>query len=86
VNTAPSFSQLRLLSDQELHQELTSRDHDEAARTAIMVELIRRGSRSTSRPNWVQWLTLAFSLIAAILAGIAAAPVFDGIGESGWFD
>ena len=86
MKTAPSFSQLRLMSEEDLAKELASHDHDDVARSAIQTELMRRMARTRSRPNWVQWLTLGFSIAAAILAGIAAFPVVEGLGDSPWFD
>ncbi len=86
VNTSPSFSQLRLMSEDDLAKELAARDHDDATRSAIQSELLRRIAGARSRPNWVQWLTLGFSIMAAILAAVAALPVVEGLGESRWFD
>jgi hypothetical protein len=74
------------MSDDELAKELATGGHDEAARMAILGEMIRRGARERSRPNWLQWLTLAVALGAAILAGIAAYPVLDDGGPGRWFD
>lgn len=86
VNTVPSFSHLRLMSEDDLAKELAARDHDEATRNAIQAELLRRMTRGKARPNRVQWLTLAFAILAAIFAGIAAVPAIDGLGDSRWFD
>lgn len=74
------------MSEDDLAKELAARDHDEATRGALQSELLRRIAGARSRPNWVQWVTLVFSILAAILAAIAAYPVVEGVGESRWFD
>lgn len=74
------------MSEDDLAKELAARDHDDVTRGAIQSELLRRMGRARSRPNWVQWLTLGFAILAAILAGVAAFPVIEGVGESRWFD
>ena len=86
MNARPSVAQLRLLSDDELQHELAAADHDESSRSAIMGEALRRLSGAKARPNWVQWLTLACAIVAALLSAIAALPVIENFGESGWFD
>lgn len=74
------------MSDDDLARELAARDHDEATRHAIQAELLRRIVHSRGRPNRVQWLTLVFAILAAILAGIAAVPAIEDLGDSRWFD
>ena len=82
----PSPSQLRLLSDTDLDQELASGEHDESTRSTIMLERIRRVAQARVRPNWINWVTLLVAIIGAILAGVAAWPVISDAGESAWFD
>jgi hypothetical protein len=74
------------MSDADLEQELTSRDHDDVSRSAILGEAVRRIARAKSRPSWIQWATLGLSIATTILAGIAAFPVLSDLGESSWFD
>jgi hypothetical protein len=74
------------MSDDELQNELIAADHDEASRNAIIGETLRRISRARTRPNWVQWLTLACAIVAALLSAIAALPAIENLGESRWFD
>ncbi len=83
--SAPSPARLRLMTDEELELELTSGQHDEPTRSAILFERIRRLTRPASpRPNWVQWATLLVALLAMVLAGIAAYPVIEETGEREW--
>lgn len=80
-----SSSQLRLLDDQELDREFADPSHDEATRNAILYEKVRRLGRTKSGPHWTQWVLLALGLGAVVLAGIAAFPVLDNLGDS-WLD
>ncbi len=74
------------MSDDDLERELASQDHDEAARSALLAEAIRRLSRTRSRPNWIQWTTLGLVLVAVILSGIAAFPTLAELDDRSWFD
>lgn len=77
---------MRVRSDDELDRELNSGEHDEATRTAIMVERFRRVSQTRSRPHWIHWTTLAVALVGAALEGGGAWPVISDFGEKEWFD
>jgi hypothetical protein len=74
------------MSDDDIEKELTSRDHDEVARSALLCEAVRRLARAKSRPNWLQWMTLGVALVAAIFSAIAAMPVLTDLGEHSWLD
>ncbi len=78
ANTA----QLRLLSDEELDQEFALPAHDNATRTTLLYEKIRRLNRARSRPHWVHWVILVVALAAAFLAGIASLPVIENLDDA----
>ena len=74
------------MSDDDLERELAARDHDEAARSALLAEAVRRLSHARSRPNWVQWATLALVLVALVFSAIAAFPVLENLDDRVGFD
>ena len=88
MQASPSFARLRLLTDDELEREFGSGGHDEATRQAILFERLRRLGATAPRQhsNGLNWAILVVALLAALLAGVAAFPVIEGMFETEWFD
>ncbi len=81
-----SSAQLRLLSDEDLDREFTSGEHDEATRSTILYEKIRRLSLRGLQPSWLNWATLVTAIVGALLAGLAAWPVIASTMDREWWD
>lgn len=75
-----------LLTDDQLDRAFDSAGMTDATRTALLYERVRRLARPAQARAWVQWATLLFSFLAAVLAAVAAWPVVSDIGEKEWYD